>query len=223
MNAYSVLRYSSSVDDDLGILIFLGAGVLVLIGIVFFGVLSSRRKKAATQRTFTVRQQAVGEQPFLASSDLDASDRRQEELFRETYPIGGSLVLNLVDAEGAWAEREVHVSRIGRSLRAGWPQARIGLTAYFREWENTEFPAVFPVKGTDRITTVELDEGGVTASDDRNAVVWSAQWSALLFSNGSDIVLGDGTGKTIRFDHPDGHPALEELLIKYGTLKQMHF
>lgn len=210
-------------DDDLGILIFLGAGVLVLIGIVVFGVLSSRRKKAATQRTFTVHQGMIGGQPFIASSDLDASDKRQEELFRDTYPIGSSLVLALVDAEGERTEHEVHVARIGRSLRAGWPQAKIGLTAYFREWENTEFPAVFSVKGTDRITTIGLDETGVTASDAHDAIVWSAPWSALLFSNGPDIILAAGNGKNIRFDNPEASPDLEELLIKYGTLKQLHF
>ena len=60
----------------------------------------------------------------------------------------------------------------------------------------------------------------VDAADD---LVWSAPWERLLFSNGTDIVLSDGAAKTIRVESPDGEPELEEILIKYGTMKQMHF
>lgn len=211
------------VDDDTGILIFLAAGVLVLIGIVVFGVLSSRRKRSATKRTFTVRQGCIGDQPFLESSDLDASDTRQEELFRLTYPVGGSIVVSGADAEGEPIERELHVSRIGRSLRAGWPQAKLGLSVYFQEWEHSEFPARFVVTGTDGATSIDLDASGARAVDRAENVVWSAPWEKLTFSNGNDIVLGNGSSKTIRIEIPDGDPDLEEILIKYGTFRQMHF
>lgn len=207
-------------SDDTGILLFLGAGVLVLILIVVFGVLSSRRKKRATTRTWTVRTGWIGEQPFLESSDLAPDDSRQEELFRETYPIGGSLTITVRDENGP-AQREVHVSRIGRSLRAGFPQAKIGLTAYFREWEGSEFPVAFAVKGSDKVVEIGMDAAGVTARDAAGATVWTSPWSTLLFSNGPDIVLAGG-GKTVRFEYADGSE-VEELLIKYGTLKQMHF
>jgi len=197
--------------------------VLVLIGIVLFGVLSSRRKRAAARPTFTVRQAAIGDQPFLESSDLDASDKRQEELFRLAYPTGRSVVLSWESADGDEIEQELHVSRIGRSLRAGWPQAKLGLSVYFREWEGSEFPARFAVKGTDKVTGLELDATGVRAVDAADDLVWSAPWERLLFSNGTDIVLSDGAAKTIRVESPDGEPELEEILIKYGTMKQMHF
>ena len=211
------------VDDDTGILIFLAAGVLVLIGIVVFGVLSSRRKRSATKRTFTVRQGWIGDQPFLESSDLDASDKRQEELFRLTYPVGGSIVVSGADTEGEPIEQELHVSRIGRSLRAGWPQAKLGLSVYFREWEHSEFPARFAVTGTDGVTSIDLDASGARAVDRAENVVWSAPWEKLTFSNGNDVVLGNGSSTTIRIEIPDGEPDLEEILIKYGTFRQMHF
>ena len=209
-------------SDDTGILLFLAAGALVLVLIVVFGVLSSRRKKTATARTWSVRTGWIGEQPFLESSDLTPDDKRQEELFRQTYPIGASVTVAITDDQGERADHEVHVSRIGRSLRAGFPQAKIGLTAYFREWEGTEFPVAFPVKGTDKIVEIALDADGVTAKDAAGTSVFTSPWSTLLFSNGPDIVLAGGTGKTVRVEYKDGD-ALEELLIKYGTLKQMHF
>lgn len=204
-------------------MIFLGAGVLVLVGIIVFGVLSSRRKRAASRPAFTVRQASIGDQPFLESSDLDASDKRQEELFRLTYPTGSGVVLSWESADGDEIEQELHVSRIGRSLRAGWPQAKLGLSVYFREWEGSEFPARFAVKGTDKVTGLELDATGVRAVDAADDLVWSAPWERLLFSNGTDIVLSDGAAKTIRVESPDDEPELEEILIKYGTMKQMHF
>ncbi|KAA0959991.1 hypothetical protein FQ142_14105 [Microbacterium sp. ANT_H45B] len=207
-------------SDDTGILLFLGAGALVLLLIVVFGVLSSRRKKRATSRTWTVRTGWIGEQPFIESSDLAPDDSRQEELFRQTYPIGGSLTITVTDENGP-VQREVHVSRVGRSLRAGFPQAKIGLTAYFREWEGSEFPVVFPVKGSDKVVAIEMDAAGVTARDAASATVWTSPWSTLLFSNGPDIVLAGG-GTTVRFEYADGS-TIEELLIKYGTLRQMHF
>ncbi|MHC9046112.1 hypothetical protein ACYX8G_16125 [Microbacterium saperdae] len=209
-------------SDDTGILLFLAAGVLVLALIVVLGVLSSRRKKAATAHTWTVRTGWIGEQPFLESTDLAPDDKRQEELFRQTYPIGGSVTVAITDEQGERAEHEVHVSRIGRSLRAGFPQAKVGLTAYFREWEGTEFPVAFAVKGSDKIVELAMDAEGVTARDAAGVSVFASPWSTLLFSNGPDIVLAGGTGKTVRVEYKDGD-TLEELLIKYGTLKQMHF
>ncbi|MEV4669940.1 hypothetical protein [Microbacterium sp. LWO12-1.2] len=209
-------------SDDTGIMLFLVAGALVLVLIVVFGVLSSRKKSKATTRTWSVRTGWIGEQPFLESSDLTPDDKRQEELFRQTYPIGGSVTVAVTDDQGERVEHEVHVSRIGRSLRAGFPQAKIGLTAYFREWEGTEFPVAFPVKGSDKIVELSLDGDGVTARDAAGATVFASPWSTLLFSNGPDIVLAGGTGKAVHVEYQDGD-ALEELLIKYGTLKQMHF
>ena len=209
-------------DDDTGILLFLAIGVLVLVGIVVFGVLSSRRKKRATAPTWTVQTGWIGEQPFIESSDLAADDTRQEELFRQTYQLGTSLTIRGLGEDGEPTERVVHVSRIGRSLRAGFPQAKLGLTAYFQEWESSEFPVSFAVRGSHKIVEIAMDAEGVTARDATGAPVWTAPWSRLLFSNGPDIVLAAGTGKNVRFEYTNGS-ALEEILIKYGTLKQMHF
>jgi hypothetical protein len=208
------------VSDDTGILIFLGVGVLVVIGIVVFGVLSSKRKKNATTRTFTVRPGEIGSQPFLESSDIALDDKRQEELFRLTYEIGDELQIPSDDEPDG---RTVHISRVSRSLRAGFPQAKIGLAAYFREWENSEFPARFPVRGDHGTTAVSMDAAGVTALDANSGIVWTSPWSALRFSNGPDLVLLDGAGKTVRLQPADAQPEIEEIVIKYGTLKQMHF
>lgn len=210
-------------NDDTGILIFLGLGVLVLVAIVVFGVLGSRRKKRATEPTYTARQSAIGIQPFLESSDLALDDTRQEAIFRERHPIGGRLTLPVVDSEGASADRQVEISRIGRSLRSGWPQAKLGLSVYFREWERSEFPVSFATKGTDGIVAVSMDAAGITALDASSEVVWTSPWERLLFSNGPDLVLGDGAGPTVRLEYQNADTALEELVIKYGTLKQMHF
>lgn len=209
-------------SDDTGILIFLAVGVLVLAGIVAFGVLSSRRKKNASTRTWTVRTDWIGDQPLLASSDLALGDKRQEELFRQAYAIGGVVTITAPGESGEPTSREVHVSRIGRSLRAGFPQARLGLAAYFREWEGSEFPVSFAVKGSDKVVEIAMDADAVTALDAAGATVWTSPWSTLLFSNGPDIVLSGGAAKTVRFDDAEGSD-IEEIIIKYGTLKQMHF
>lgn len=211
------------VSDDTGILLFLGIGAVILIGIVVFGLLSSRQKKNAQTRTWTVRTEWIGDQPYLASTDLTQDDKRQEELFRLTYAIGGVLPMTLADENGERVERDLRVSRIGRSLRGGWPQAKLGLTAYFAEWDNSEFPVTFPVKASDKIVSITMDADGIAARDAVGAVVWSSPWSSLLFSNGPDIVLSDGAAHTLRIETPEEHPELEEILIKYGALKQMHF
>lgn len=209
-------------NDDTAILLFLAVGAVVLIGIVVFGILSSRRKRTAQTRSFTVRQAWIGEQPFFESSDLALDDKRQEELFRQTYPLGGTLAITVAGADGEGVEREVEVARIGRSLRSGWPNAKLGLSAYFREWEHSEFPTAFAVKGSGGVVEIAMDADGVIARDASGADVWNAAWSSLLFSNGPDIVLGGGSAGTVRFEYVNGSE-LEELLIKYGTLKQMHF
>ena len=134
-----------------------------------------------------------------------------------------SIVVSGADTEGEPIEQELHVSRIGRSLRAGWPQAKLGLSVYFREWEHSEFPARFAVTGTDGVTSIDLDASGALAVDRAENVVWSAPWEKLTFSNGNDVVLGNGSSTTIRIEIPDGEPDLEEILIKYGTFRQMHF
>lgn len=210
-------------SDDTSILLFLGIGAVILIGIVVFGLLSSRRKKNAQTRTWTVQTDWIGDQPFLASSDLTQDDKRQEELFRLTYAIGGVLPMTVSGEDGEPVTRDVHVSRISRSLREGWPQAKLGLTAYFSEWEGSEFPATFPVKASDKVVSITMDADGVAARDAAGAIAWSSPWSTLLFSNGPDIVLSDGAARTLRIEMPEDHPELEELVIKYGTLKQMHF
>lgn len=210
-------------SDDTGILIFLGIGVLVLAAIVCFGIRSSRKKRVAEAPTWQTRVSWTGGQPVLESTDLELHDKRQEELFRQAHPAG--RVVEAVPVPGPNGEgvpTDLRVSRVGRSLRAGWPKAKLGLSVYFEPWERAEFPVSFPVKGTNKAVIVDFDAEGVAARDAAGAVVWSSPWATLTFSNGPDIIIADGANKRVQFEYKD-LPELEAILIKYGTLRQMHF
>ena len=211
------------------IIAFLGVGVLVLVLIVFFGVRSSQRKARTNTRSWHVNFQQVGGQPFIESSSVDLADQRQWGLFLAAYPIGARIetVSAAVTAEPG-AEPAIAsyvVSRVSKSLREGWPQAKLGFTAYFREFEGVEFPVRYAVKADRRISALNFDAAGVTGLDGAGQSVWSSPWAQLRFSNGSDLMLNDGS-TTIHVEFPKGEEEwarLEELVIKYGTLKQMHF
>ncbi|MGD8193048.1 hypothetical protein ACEXQB_000960 [Herbiconiux sp. P18] len=115
------------------------------------------------------------------------------------------------------------MARTQRSLREGWPQAKIGFTAYFREFEQAEFPVTLAVAGEKKTTTVVLDATGVVAMTAEQKVVWQSDWEGLTFSNGPDLILHDGK-QAIRLESGgSGRSPLEELVIKYGRLTQMHF
>ena len=197
--------------DDQGILIFMAAGVAALAIIIVIGVLSSRRKRNSGTATWTVGLQYLGEQPYLASSDVLLNDKHEWEMFQSRYAVGTAVPI----ADGP----TLHVSSVKQSLRAGWPIAKAGFTAYFAEYAHSEFPAVFLVKGSNGITVLDLDDSGVTAVDGTDRAVWSSTWRALTFSNGPDLILRNEKEAI----HVESNEPLEELLIKYGTLKQMHF
>ncbi|WP_053353718.1 hypothetical protein [Leucobacter musarum] len=211
-------------SDDIGILIFLAVGVLVLAAIVFFGVRSSAKKKRADRPTWQVSTQWIVGQPVIVSSDIELADRRQEELFRQTYDIGGIVAGVLVPGpDGTPTPTDLRVSRVSRSLRAGWPQAKLGLAVYFEPWEQAEFPASYPISGSAKSVRLELDANGVTASDAASAMTWAAPWSSIRVSNGNDIILADGENRRVQFSVPAEHAELEEVLTKYATMQQMHF
>ena len=99
----------------------------------------------------------------------------------------------------------------------------MGFTAYFREFEQSEFPLTLGVAGEKKTTTVVLDSAGVVAMTAEQNVVWRSDWGTLTFSNGPDLILHNGQ-QAIRLESGgSGRSLLEELVIKYGRLKQMHF
>jgi hypothetical protein len=215
------------VEEDWMIITFLGAGVLVLALIVFFGVRSSIRKA----RTGTISWQSgfrwLGDQTFVESSAVELGDKRQWELFRAVYQIGSRIdaVPVPVGPDEAPAFASFTVSRVSQSLGAGWPKAKLGFTAYFKEFEGVEFPARYAVKADRRISSLSFDAAGVVGHDSAGEQACSASWEQLRFSNGSDLILTDGS-TMIHVEFPkdkDERDSLEELVIKYGTLKQMHF
>ncbi|MGG7465257.1 hypothetical protein [Plantibacter sp. YIM 135347] len=210
-------------DDDTGFLIFMAIGVLILVLIVVFGVASSRRKAKTNAPSWTTRVASLGAQPYLESSDVDQPDARQWELFQKINAPGTTLDVPVLDDAGEDRVATLTVARVQRSLRAGWPQAKIGFTAYFREFEQSEFPLTLVVSGEQRITAVQLDAAGVTALTADQTVVWRSAWADLSYSNGTDLILHNGRQPIhIATSDADQDP-LEELVIKYGRLKQMHF
>ena len=215
-------RIMTHMSDEMGIIIFLAIGFLVVVGIVVVGVLRGRKQAQATTATWTTQLGLIGEQPYLVSSDFDMRNNRQVELFREAHKPGATVTLSQPGEDGEPIVQEVHVSRIGESLRAGWPNAKFGLTVYFSEWEQSEFPQTFTIKDSRKIREIELDVAGISVRDAEGVVVWHSLWESLLFSNGPDMILANGTGQPIHIEYVPGSD-LEELIIKYGTLKQMHF
>ena len=210
-------------DDDTGFLIFMAIGVGILALIVVFGVSSSRRKARTNKQTWTARIAYLGAQPYVESSDVEQPDARQWELFQQQYAPGTSHQVPVVDGAGGEQRVPLTVAQTRRSLRAGWPQAKIGFTAYFREFANSEFPISIAVSGERKITSVILDEVGVQAMTDDHSLVWRSDWSDLVFSNGTDLILHNGE-RPVHINTPDSpRDLLEELVVKYGRLKQMHF
>jgi hypothetical protein len=211
-------------SDDQLIMIVLGIGVVVIAIIVVVGVLTSRRKRRSGLPSYTVSLQYLGEQPFLVSSDVEIGDKRSWEQFVEQYPIG-AVVPNVTVVNGQdEASRTLHISAVKRSLRAGWPTAKARLTAYFAEFEHSELPASFPAKGKNRIVSVNLDRAGFTAVNAAGEPIWSSSWPSLRFSNGRDLLLRNSeTALRIEYLSDGRSRGLEELVIKYGTLQQMHF
>lgn len=214
-------------SDDQGIIIFLGIGVAVIALIVVVGLLSSRRKAKSARPAWSVAVQHLGDQPFLASSDVLLNDKRAWARFQEQYPLGAVVSVPIAHGnpeEPAPAPRDLHVSAVKRSLRAGWPTAKWGFTVYFAEYEGTDLPASFAVKGSKKIVAVALDAHGITAMDATEQQVWASPWSDLLFSNGTDLILRNTRDAVhLEVSTTGSLNELEELVIKYGTLKQMHF
>ncbi|SMG24104.1 hypothetical protein [Agreia pratensis] len=206
-------------SDDQGILLFLGAGVVVLALIAVIGITSGRRKKKAGVASWSVTVDWIGDQPLLSSSDALLNDAWQWKQFQERYPIGSPVDSIRVGDE----TRTLHISRVSQGLRAGWPLAKAGFTAYFEEYEMSEFPVAFTVKADRGVVEVRLDHAGLTAVDASGTRVFSGPWSTLLFSNGPDLILTNDTGMIHVTLGQGGNDALEELVVKYGTLKQMHF
>ncbi|MBZ4486688.1 hypothetical protein LQ938_06085 [Microbacterium sp. cx-55] len=208
-------------SDDQGILLFLAAGIAVLGLIAVIGIVSSRRRRASGAPVWTASIDYLGDQPYVVSSNAELGDAAQWQLFRERFPVGSEATIPA--APGEDGTRTLHVSAVKRSLRADWPTARVGFTAYFAEYDRTEFPASYTASGSKQVAGVDADAEGLTVRDSRGASIWSSPWTALTFSNGNDLILKNA-GSTIRIDAAvaDGVP-LEELVIKYGTFVQMHF
>lgn len=211
-------------SDDSMFLVFMAAGVAVLALIVLFGVLSGRKKRAATSATWTVAvDYLAGREPFFSSSSVEMSDKRQWELWRERFAVGSPQSVTLADETAEPTPRTLHIGRVGRELRAGWPQAKYGFVAYFAEFENSGLPCEFQVKATKKIVVVECAAEGVVARDAEGNTAWQSNWSELVFSNGPDLILSNGKEQIRVQPQEKGYKDLEALAVKYGTLRQMHF
>lgn len=209
-------------SDDQGIILFMAAGVGVLAVIAVVGIVSSRRRRSRGVTPWTASIDHLGDQPYLVSTDVELGDTRSWAAFQERYPVGARVTIGVPGPDEA--PRALHVASRARSLRGGWPTAKAGFTAYFSEYDGVEFPLSYRVRGSRRVTAVEVDAGGVVARDGDGREIWSSPWSSLVFSNGNDLIM-KGEHGTVRIDgapEQDGIP-LEEIVIKYGTFVQMHF
>lgn len=212
-------------DDDPTILLILGLGALVVVLIVVFGVMSSRRKARATAPRWQVRTIEVLGQPALETTSVERTDDRQWQLFQERF--GPGTVIPEVSVEGrdgprSW--RDLTVSRVRRSLRSGWPQARVGFTAYFEAFENREFPANFRIDSP-TVAGIACDRHGVTVTAPDGTSLLTAAWDRLLVSNGPDVILQSGDQRvSVDAVRTAAAPTeVEEVLIKYGQFRQLHF
>jgi hypothetical protein len=205
-------------SDDQLIFVVLGVGVAILVITVVIGMTNSRRKAKNGVPSWSVTLQHLGEQPYFATSDVTLSDTTQWQLFQEKFPIGSA-----VSTPGAPIQ-PLHISAVKQSMRAGWPVAKAGFTAYFAEYAGSELPARFAVKGGHRFAAVNVNAGGLSAVDEQNKCAWHSDWDELYFSNGSDLILRNDNS-TIRLEPltTRGSVSLEEVVIKYATFKQMHF
>jgi hypothetical protein len=205
-------------SDDQVILIVLGAGVAILASIVVVGITNSRRKSRSGLPAWSVTLQRLGDQPYFVTSDVPLSDPTQWKLFQEKFPIGSA-----VSAPGA-PTQPLHVSAVKQSMRAGWPVAKAGFSAYFAEYAGSELPATFPLKGGHRFAAVNVTAEGLSAVDAQNQCAWHSDWDDLVFSNGTDLILRNDNS-TIRLEPlvTRNSVSLEEVVIKYATFKQMHY
>jgi hypothetical protein len=205
-------------SDDEVILTVLGVGVVILAIIVVVGIAKSRRTATSGLPSWSVSLQRLGEQPYFATSDVTLNDITQWQLFQEKFPIGSAV--SVVDDAAA----PLHVSAVKQSMRAGWPLAKAGFTAYFEEYAGSELPATFPLKGGHRFAAVNVNAEGLSAVDAQNQCAWHSDWGDLVFSNGTDLILRNDNS-TIHLEPlvTRNSVSLEEVVIKYATFKQMHY
>ena len=204
-------------------LIFLIAGALVLVLIVVFGVLSSRRKNRATEPSYELTAQWDAGQPVLATSSMNAYDgKRQWEIFQQRFAPGTEVPgLPLSDPGGKEpvADRgTLRVSRVAREVREGYPNARVGFVAYFAPYELSEFPMVLATggRGAERI---ELDGHGVRVLSADGSTTWEAGWSDCQVAGREHAIRVHNGRSQFEIDRsrtPD-HRTLEAVLVKYGA------
>jgi hypothetical protein len=196
----------------------LGVGVTFLVIMVVRGIIRSRRKARNGLPAWSVAVQRLGDQPYIATSNVTLRDTTQWQLFQEKFPIGSAV--SVPDD----AAPPLHISAVKQSMRSGWPVAKAGFTAYFEEYAGSELPATFPLKGGHRFAAVNVNAEGLSAVDAQNQCAWHSDWDDLVFSNGTDLILRNDNS-TIRLEPlvARGSVSLEEVVIKYATFKPMHY
>ncbi len=209
-------------NDDPALFLFLAMAATAILLVVAFGITSSRRRARATSPSWQVTQNAVLGQPVLESSGVEVSDTRQWQLFQDQFAEGSLHPVARLD--GVEASEELRVSRVSRSLRDGWPRPKVGFSAYFQDFEGTEFPATISLPGNSGLASVTADAGGLRVCGPDGQLRWAATWTTLRFSNGDDLVLHNGSEPLrLNLSRDDGRNDFEELVIKYGAFRQMHY
>jgi hypothetical protein len=222
-SSFTGQRVEHSVNDDPALYLFLAMAAGAVILIVAFGITSSRRRTRAASPGWQVTQGAVLGQPVLESSGVDVSDTRQWQLFQDQFAAGSLHPVARLE-DGVESSEELRVSRVSRSLREGWPRPKLGFSAYFQDFEGTEFPATIALPGNRALASVTADAGGLRVSGPDGQLRWAATWTTLRFSNGDDLVLHNGSEPLrVNLSRDDGRNDLEELVIKYGAFSQMHY
>jgi hypothetical protein len=171
----------------------LGVGVTILVIMVVLEITRSRRKARNGLPAWSVAVQRLGDQPYIATSNVTLRDTTQWQLFQEKFPIGSAV--SVPDD----AAPPLHISAVKQSMRSGWPVAKAGFTAYFEEYAGSELPA----------------QNQCAWHSDWDELVFSNGTDLILRNPNSTIRLEPLVAR--------GSVSLEEVVIKYATFKQMHY
>ncbi|MBO9523981.1 MAG: hypothetical protein J7518_20795 [Nocardioidaceae bacterium] len=205
--------------------------------IVVLGVRRERRRSRAPGwelRTGTV----LGQPVLLTDSSFAARPGAQDRMLLEQFRPGTEVEVLLptgVLPPGASTESSapatarltarLTVGAVKRSLRGGWPTANLGYGIYFAEYDGSELPTAVPVLRHRSLTSLrfDLDGLGIVGADNREQAV---PWAQVDFSNGPDLKVRIPGYGVLTFEERHlgaSYRVTEELLIKYGTFRQLHF
>ncbi|WP_104091514.1 hypothetical protein [Arthrobacter sp. GMC3] len=218
-------------DEDLGIAIFIAVGILVVVLIIVFGVISTRRKNRAITPSYDLRIVQAAGQPALATSSVDRlNGKRQWELFQQLFAPGTEVPMVPVSETASMhtpadgnletepLTRTLRVSRLSREVREGWPNAMVGFTAYFEPYEFIEFPAVFDATAR-KFQLIKLSQEGIQILTADQSLVWEASWDSCKVAGvNKEIKLHNGKAlMVVDRESINDDSIFEALCVKYGT------